>query len=81
MDRGRFAEVEISYVVGPPNALPFSKPAAESASPFYTDVPAAGLSAAMALWVLRSEFDPRGSSARIEAGHAPAEYEYATAST
>jgi hypothetical protein len=33
------------------------------------------------LWVIRSDFEPRGSSARIEAGHAPAEYEYATAST
>jgi hypothetical protein len=32
-----------------PNALPFSsKPAAESASRFYTDAPAAGLSAATA---------------------------------
>ena len=28
----------------------------------------------MAVWVLRSDFDPCGSSARIEAGHAPAEY-------
>jgi hypothetical protein len=33
------------------------------------------------VWVVRSDFDAFGFSGRIEAGHAPAEYDYATAST
>jgi len=62
--------------------LPFScEPTAQPARRCYTNVPAAGSSAATALWVFRSEVDALGFSGTIEAGHAPAEYEYATAST